>query len=174
MFKSILTDINRQLVTNGPKMLALPISMIPFGIQQKLLHPLLANVFCEAIEDDDLEFLQDKWLKVVITDLQLTWYISFAGNKLVVAESCEKEDVIFSGAANEFILIAGRKEDPDTLFFQRRLSIQGDTELGLEIKNLLDNIDFDNLPPLAQKALDHFSSFVQQGLIPSETKTSAI
>ena len=170
MFKSIFANIHHHLVVNTPKALALPSSLIPFFVQKKLLSELLAKVFCEAIEDDDLDFLQDKWLKVAITDLKLTWYLSFFEGKLIIAEHCENEDVTFSGAANEFILIAGRKEDPDTLFFQRRLSIQGDTELGLEIKNLLDNIDFDNLPLLAQKALEHFSSFVQQGLIAPEVK----
>ena len=31
-----------------------------------------------------------------------------------------------------------RLEDPDTLFFSRRLVIEGDTELGLALKNALD------------------------------------
>lgn len=70
-------------------------------------------------------------------------------------------------------MIAGRKEDPDTLFFQRRLSIQGDTELGLEVKNLLDNIDFDNMPDIAQQSIDRFSRFVQQGMV-APLKTSNI
>ena len=174
MCKSIFTNIHHHLVVNGPKALALPSSLIPFPVQEKLLSELLAKVFCEAIEDGDLDFLQDKWLKVEVTDLKLTWYLSFAEEKLIIAEHCEKEDVTFSGSANEFILIAGRKEDPDTLFFQRRLSIQGDTELGLEIKNLLDNLDFDNLPPLIQKAVEHFSSFVQQGLITPDTKAVTV
>ena len=174
MFKSVFTNVHHQIVTNGPKVLALPTSLVPFSIQQKLLLQLLEHVFCEAIEDGDLEFLQGKWLKVAVTDLQLTWYLSFENNRLVIAENCESEDVVFSGSANEFILIAGRKEDPDTLFFQRRLSIQGDTELGLEIKNLLDNIDFDNLPSFAQKALDHFSNFVQQGLVSDSLKSVAV
>ncbi|WP_051302978.1 ubiquinone anaerobic biosynthesis accessory factor UbiT [Psychromonas aquimarina] len=164
MFKSVLANIHHNLVINAPKVLALPSALLPFFVQKKLLSELLDNVFAEAIEDGDLEFLQEKWLKVEVTDLKLTWYLSFAEDKLIIEEKCAQEDVVFSGAVNELILIAGRKEDPDTLFFQRRLSIQGDTELGLEIKNLLDNIDFDNLPPLAQKALNHFSNFIQQGL----------
>jgi predicted lipid carrier protein YhbT len=173
MCKSILANIHHHLVVNGPKALALPISLLPFSIQKKLLSELLAKVFCEAIEDGDLDFLQDKWLKVAVTDLQLTWYLSFAEDKLLIAEHCEKVDVTFSGPANEFVLIAGRKEDPDTLFFQRRLSIEGDTELGLEIKNLLDNIDVDNLPPLVQKAVAHFASFIQQGLTAVDTHAAA-
>lgn len=164
MFKSILETVHHQLVTNAPKVLLLPSSICPFVIQEKVLTTLLEKVFAEAIEDGDLDFLANKWLKVKITDLQLVWFLSYENEKLIIAKNCEREDVSFSGNLNELILIAGRKEDPDTLFFQRRLSIEGDTELGLEVKNLLDNIDFDNLSPLSQKALDHFSNFVLKGI----------
>jgi hypothetical protein len=34
--------------------------------------------------------------------------------------------------------LALRREDPDTLFFTRRLVLEGDTELGLALKNALD------------------------------------
>ncbi|MFT6985814.1 MAG: putative lipid carrier protein YhbT [Psychromonas sp.] len=170
MFKSMFANIHHQVVINTPKLLAIPSSFIPFFVQKKLLSDLLDKVFAEALDEGELLFLQDKWLKVEVTDLKLTWFLSFAEGKLIIADHCEQEDVTFSGAVNELILIAGRKEDPDTLFFQRRLSIQGDTELGLEIKNLLENIDFDNLSPLAKKAIGSFSSFVQQGLLDPEIK----
>jgi predicted lipid carrier protein YhbT len=39
------------------------------------------------------------------------------------------------------MLLARRQEDPDTLFFSRRLSMEGDTELGLLVKNTLDAIE---------------------------------
>jgi predicted lipid carrier protein YhbT len=56
-----------------------------------------------------------------------------------------------------------RQEDPDTLFFQRRLTIEGDTELGLEVKNILDALDHENLPfPLKQllDSVSHVSRFI--------------
>ncbi|STL79926.1 sterol-binding protein [Escherichia coli] len=43
-------------------------------------------------------------------------------------------DVSFSADASDLLMIAARKQDPDTLFFQRRLVIEGDTELGLYVK----------------------------------------
>lgn len=91
-------------------------------------------VFREALQDGDFEFLEDKWLKVEVKDMELRWFISYQNDKLVVADKPVAEDVSFSGNLNDLVLIAGRKEDPDTLFFQRRLSIEGDTELGLEVK----------------------------------------
>lgn len=38
----------------------------------------------------------------------------------------------------DYAALALRREDPDTLFFTRRLVIEGDTALGLELKNALD------------------------------------
>ncbi|TOG16093.1 ubiquinone anaerobic biosynthesis accessory factor UbiT, partial [Vibrio parahaemolyticus] len=92
------------------------------------------------------------------------WYISYQDEKLVVAEKPVQEDVSFSGNLNDLVLIAGRKEDPDTLFFQRRLSIEGDTELGLEVKNLMDSVDLEQLPKAMQVALNQLADFVQKGV----------
>lgn len=52
-------------------------------------------------------------------------------------------DVRIHGSLDDFWLLATRAEDPDTLFFQRRLAIEGDTETGLTLKNLLDALDYD-------------------------------
>jgi hypothetical protein len=48
-----------------------------------------------------------------------------------------------------FLQTAGRQEDPDTLFFKRELSIVGDTELGLRVKNMLDAIEWPQLAATA-------------------------
>lgn len=93
---------------------------------------------------------------------------SYNDETLVVSESVEQEDVSFSGNLNDLVLIAGRKEDPDTLFFQRRLSIEGDTELGLEVKNLMDSVDLDALPKPMLSALMHLAEFVHKGLQPAQ------
>jgi predicted lipid carrier protein YhbT len=44
------------------------------------------------------------------------------------------------------LLLASRLEDADTLFFQRRLQVVGDTELGLAVRNLLDQLPWDTIP----------------------------
>ena len=51
------------------------------------------------------------------------------------------------------VLLATRHADPDTLFFQRRLRVEGDTELGLAIKNTMDGMDWDDLPTLLRGTL---------------------
>ncbi len=52
-------------------------------------------------------------------------------------------DVRIRGSFDDFWLMVTRTEDPDTLFFNRRLAIEGDTETGLTLKNLLDALEYD-------------------------------
>ncbi|MEH6470953.1 MAG: SCP2 sterol-binding domain-containing protein [Halopseudomonas sp.] len=135
---------------------------IPFPLQRKLLLSLMHQAFQEPIEDGDFEFLEGKWLKVEISDLQLKWFFSFSEDEGLIASPDELEDAAIRGELKEFLLLATRSEDPDTLFFQRRLMIEGDTEVGLEIKNLMDGVDHDNLPPLIKLILTRGAPVLQK------------
>ncbi len=57
-------------------------------------------------------------------------------------------DLCFQANLSAFLQLLARQEDPDTLFFNRELSIVGDTELGLVIKNMLDAVELPQLPKL--------------------------
>ncbi|MCG3730030.1 ubiquinone anaerobic biosynthesis accessory factor UbiT [Vibrio cincinnatiensis] len=160
----MINKIRTQLVQNAASILRSPIHLLPKSVQKKVLLDGLKMVFHEALVDGDFEFLNDKWLKVEIRDLDLHWYISYQQDRLLVADVPQQEDVSFSGNLNDLILIAGRKEDPDTLFFQRRLSIEGDTELGLEVKNLMDSVDLQQLPQALQILLQQLADFVHKGM----------
>jgi predicted lipid carrier protein YhbT len=147
-----------------PKLLKPTLMVVPYNLQKKLLLTALHSVFKEALSDGDFEFLQDKWLRISVTNLALNWLISFDDNQLIMAESSQQTspDVSFSASSEDLLLIAGRKEDPDTLFFQRRLKIEGDTELGLEVKNLIDALDIEQLPSLVHKVVDGCATILQQ------------
>jgi len=54
-------------------------------------------------------------------------------------------DLALTASARDFLALALREEDPDTLFFSRRLLMEGDTELGLLVKNTLDGADWQGL-----------------------------
>jgi predicted lipid carrier protein YhbT len=47
-------------------------------------------------------------------------------------------DVSLSACAMDFLKLATALEDADTLFFRRRLKIEGDTELGIAVKYWID------------------------------------
>ncbi|MBI1943986.1 MAG: SCP2 sterol-binding domain-containing protein [Betaproteobacteria bacterium] len=53
-----------------------------------------------------------------------------------------KPDVTIRASVADYLALALRREDPDTLFFSRRLVIEGETELGLVVKNALDSADW--------------------------------
>lgn len=127
----------------------------PFGLQKVVLEKVLNQVFDEALEDDELAFLEGRFLTIAITDLKLQWRITYQAGALRALPPGAEADASISGEVREFVLLASRREDPDTLFFQRRLSIEGDTELGLEVKNLMDSVDLSSLPTLVQRALNH-------------------
>lgn len=58
-------------------------------------------------------------------------------------------DLAFRANLSAFLQLVARQEDPDTLFFNRTLSIEGDTELGLIVKNMLDAVEWPKLPGMA-------------------------
>ncbi|MGF1681063.1 ubiquinone anaerobic biosynthesis accessory factor UbiT [Photobacterium minamisatsumaniensis] len=160
----MIAQLRKHMVQHAPSILRVPAKLTPFPVQKKIMLEGLAMVFKEALEDGDFEFLEDRWLKVEVRDLNLKWFISYQDEKLVVSEHIEQEDVSFSGECNDLVLIAARKEDPDTLFFQRRLRIEGDTELGLEVKNLMDSIDLDSLPSPVKFVLQQSADFIHKGM----------
>lgn len=157
----MLQTAKRLLVKHAPDLLRPPLSLLPFTLQQHLLTLALTKVCAEALADGDFDFLEGKYLKVMVTDLALGCVITLDEGKLQVLAQAPRQDVSFSGGLNDLILIAGRKEDPDSLFFQRRLKIEGDTELGLEVKNLLDSLDLSQLPGLLRRGLGDLASFIQ-------------
>ena len=159
----MLQKLRARMVRQGPSLLSVPLKFTPFALQRQVLQQVLSWQLRQALADGELDFLEGRWLKIEVSDLSLTWLMSVQESKLVIAERGEA-DVSFSGNANDLILIAARKEDPDTLFFQRRLRIEGDTELGLYVKNLMDSIDLDTMPLLLKNGLLRLADFVEAGL----------
>lgn len=92
--------------------------------------------------------------------MQLVWYISQQAGKIIVSKD-QHADVSFYSGANDLVLIAARKEDPDTLFFQRRLRIEGDTELGLYVKNLLDAFELETMPAILRFGLLQLADLIK-------------
>ncbi len=67
-------------------------------------------------------------------------------------------DLLIAAPLSSFLQLLARQADPDTLFFERRLQLEGNTELGLQVKNLLDAVDFDRLRDLPLPGLRRHGS----------------
>lgn len=119
---------------------------VPFVVQQRVIERVARWLFAVPLAEGAFDLLQDRWLRLEVSDLGLAWCLSCQGTQMRVALR-DAVDVCIRGTWRDFLLLASRQEDPDTLFFRRRLVIEGDTDLGLGIKNLLDGLDPDLLPP---------------------------
>ena len=65
-----------------------------------------------------------------------------------------KPDLRLAANSADYLRMILREEDPDTLFFNRELQIEGDTALGLTTKNLLDCVDWRWQQFLPQRLID--------------------
>jgi len=119
---------------------------VPFRIQQWLLENVLQQLLEEASAEGELAFLEGRTLEIRVTDMGVGWHIVGCHPRLLVLPPNDTADVTILGRARAFALLASGREDPDTLFFRRELCLEGDTELGLGVKNLLDSIERDVLP----------------------------
>ena len=143
-----------------PRPLALPLGILPTAVNSKVLVTILNKLFAPELEDSELDFLQDRVMMIRVSDARLTYRITLSDGKLIAAAGSKDNDLSIEGSVYDFLLLATRREDPDTLFFNRRLRLGGDTELGLYAKNFLDSLELDDRMGPALKLLNGAASLV--------------
>lgn len=109
---------------------------VPVGIKRCLVEPLLNRTFAEPLAEREFDALEGRRITLAIEDLGMALTLTLENERLRVC--AQSGEATIRGGWREFLCLATRREDPDALFFQRRLLIEGDTELGLMVKNLLD------------------------------------
>lgn len=132
------------VLVEGVTMFDLPVlpKSLP-GLPVSAAFVLLFNRMAwRGLRDLDWAVFQGKRFCVHVRDLGGKSYFSVTDRGLR-AEMADHADVTFTATANDFVRLALRLEDPDTLFFNRRLLIEGNTDLGLTVKNMLDTVELD-------------------------------
>jgi predicted lipid carrier protein YhbT len=142
-----------------PVPLSFPLRMIPSFIHNKALVMTLNRIFDKDLKQGELDFLQDKVVHISIEDASIEYRFTLDSNKLVPANKNQTVDLFLKGTMYDYLLLASRREDTDTLFFSRRLHMQGDTELGLYVKNFLDGLDMES-----HKISAYLESVIQKSL----------
>lgn len=105
-----------------------------------LAFALLANrLLWPALRALDWQPLVGRRYAIQVKDIGLS--LKFTVTPRGFAPDRGPADLLLRASAGDFLLLLARREDPDTLFFSRRLVSEGDTELGLLVKNLLDSLD---------------------------------
>ena len=127
-----------------PKKLSLPLKILPAFVHNKVLVTTLNRMFDKELKEGELDFLQNKIVHISIEDAGIEYSFTLNNDRLTAADKKHSPDLILQGTVYNYLLLASRQEDTDTLFFSRRLHMQGDTELGLYVKNFLDGMDMDS------------------------------
>lgn len=129
-----------------PVPLAWPLSLIPGSAHSTVLTQALNAQFASHIQNDEFEFLRDRVLVIEVHDARIQFRFCFSGPAgFAPRQAAHAPDLTISGAIYDFLALATRREDSDTLFFSRRVVMAGDTALGLELKNWLDGTDLNAL-----------------------------
>lgn len=128
-----------------PRPLALPLSMVPEQVHSSLIARALSIIFTNQIKDGELEFLGDRVVYIQVLDAGIAFRLSYQRHRLVAGDRDTRPDLSIRGTVYDFLTLISRREDADTLFFQRRLKMEGDTELGLYVKNFLDGVDIESV-----------------------------
>jgi len=97
---------------------------------------------------DTRAMLEGRSLRIEVTDAGLCFDYTWRKNAFEAAHHVGRTpDLTIRAQAWDYHRLIQRGEDPDTLFFSRRLVMEGDTELGLLVKNTLDALEPDVLRP---------------------------
>nr|WP_315255083.1 SCP2 sterol-binding domain-containing protein [uncultured Duganella sp.] len=121
------------LTSLGQRLPAFPGSLLCVAALNLVLKPHLP--------DDVRAGLAGRHLRVRVTDAGVAFDFTWRGDGFAALRAAGVPDLEIGACARDFIALAKREQDPDTLFFSRRLSMEGDTELGLLVKNTLDAIE---------------------------------
>lgn len=158
---SMHKKITQQIPQFIPPFCKYHLKLMPNWLKLKMVTLTLNHFFKSAIEEGDLDFLEDQVFMITVEDLDYSVKIRLQDEKLIVVNDPRVQaDATLKSTFNPLIAMISRKEDPDTLFFNRALSLEGNTALGLEIKNWLDSLDLDLLPAPVQSTLQRYSQLI--------------
>ena len=99
-----------------------------------------------VLPEETLEQIEDKRFRVTVLDTGMVADFTYRGGAFrPLWNTAGMPDLQFAAPLAAYLQMVSRQEDPDTLFFNRTLSIEGDTELGLRVKNMLDALEWPQL-----------------------------
>lgn len=132
---------------------------LPGVMRQQALSMGLNRAFRQPLSNGDLDFMRGRRVRIMVLDIHLDFSITLRDRQLCVSMRSITPDVIFRANLHDLLSVITGQVDPDTLFFRRKLTIEGNTELGLALKNFLDSQDPEQLIPApAYRLTDYLAS----------------
>jgi len=143
----------------APQKLSRLVTRAPQKLNRKIVEKILNSVFAEQINEGDFDFLENRSLQIEIIDARLFVGLSYNLSEITCQSFNNtpfQSDVTLSVNTVDAIQLVQQEVDPDTLFFQRKLKIRGDTELAHHVKNTIDTLDPEAIPMFAMKLISNY------------------
>lgn len=131
-----------------------PLGLVPPPLLRQCAARAIDLVLAAPIAAGALDDLEGRRLGIEVTDLGLRWVVAVGKRRLDVLPPPIEPEATVRAEVTDLLLLASRQEDADTLFFHRRLQLTGDVELGLTVRNLLDQLPWETLPAPLRLALE--------------------
>jgi O2-independent ubiquinone biosynthesis accessory factor UbiT len=128
-----------------PKPLSLPLKLLPKKAHGVILSALLNQVLRDERREGELDFLEGRVVQIKVSDAGLSYSLTMKQGAIAEA-GVQVAELTITGTVYDYLLLISGREDPDTLFFQRHLVMDGDTGLGVHLKNMLAAIEMERLP----------------------------
>ena len=107
-----------------------------------VLVSVLNTMLRKGLLPADMELFAGRKFEIEVLDAGIKVRFSADTEKFLDDNFSGAPDLRLAANGIDFMRMMMREEDPDTLFFNRKLQIEGDTELGLITKNLLDSVEW--------------------------------
>jgi O2-independent ubiquinone biosynthesis accessory factor UbiT len=105
-----------------------------------VLARVLDRVLLPRLPADARAALSNRTVEVAISDLGLRVRLQLEAGGFRVAPSRSETALRIVAPAASYLRLLRGEDDADRLFFERALVMEGDTEMGLVLKNTLDAI----------------------------------
>jgi predicted lipid carrier protein YhbT len=132
-----------------PAPLAALLARLPAYPGSVLFARALDLALARHLPDDVRASLAGRRLRIRVLDARVNFDFTWRDRGFMACAPGGHADLAIGASIADFALLAQRGEDPDTLFFNRRLLMEGDTELGLLVKNTLDAMEAPLFDPRA-------------------------
>jgi predicted lipid carrier protein YhbT len=113
---------------------------LPAGPPSFALAEVLNHSWWPWVDAATRRQMEGQVVELVVQDLGLTCRLIARPHGLAAAPRAQTARVRLTADAGAYWRLIRGQEDPDTLFFNRRMVMEGDTEFGLLLKNTLDAV----------------------------------
>ncbi|MDP2007055.1 MAG: SCP2 sterol-binding domain-containing protein [Rubrivivax sp.] len=116
------------------------VDRLPVAPPSFLLAQVLDRVLLPRLPADARRALSAHCVELRVSDFALRVRLQIGARGFVPASDHGEPALRIVAPASSYLRLLRGEDDPDRLFFERALVMEGDTELGLMLKNTLDAI----------------------------------